>query len=292
MTAHIAVEGGNSVTPPELTGDTPVEDVIHPVKVILRESFGNEADRAALYSLDSRLCKWLHFYEPLIRGKRFDSGAAAVAGADVVIVRNGLYEEAICLKIGNECLTAGVSVHTLVLARVGVHSSIVVHNLDLLKAVALTYEEVVGVVSGGNLYAARTEAYLNVIVCNYGNLAVYYGKYKSLADKMLGCLVLGVYCNGGITEHSLGSGGSYLNVAVLALDRILDMPEVTGLILILYLGIRERGKATGAPVDYSVSAINKTLIIEVYEYLTDCAGAALVHSEALAAPVTGRAELL
>ena len=70
------------------------------------------------------------------------------------------------------------------------------------------------------------------------------------------------------------------------------MPECARLLRILYLGIRKGGAAVGAPVDDAVAAIDQSLIIEVYKYLANGTGAALVHREALARPITGCAELL
>ena len=60
LAAGVAVEGGNAVTPPELTGDAPVKDVVHPVEVVLGEALGNEADVALLHRLDGGLGQGLH----------------------------------------------------------------------------------------------------------------------------------------------------------------------------------------------------------------------------------------
>ena len=196
-------------------------------------------------------------------------------------VGNGLYKVSHSLKVSNQRLAALVSVHALILSCICVHGSVIVHNLDLLEVVSLTYKEVVGVVCGSYLNAARTEADLNVIVGNNGNFSAYYGENESLADEVLHILILGVNGNGGIAEHGLGTGGCNFDIAVLALDRVLDVPEVTGLILVLYLSVRKRGKAVRAPVDNSVSAVDKSLVVKVYEYLANCSGAALVHSKSL-----------
>ena len=166
MTALITVEGGNSVSPPELTGYAPIEDVVHPVEVILGESLGNELYRAVLYRLYCGCGEGLHFNEPLVRGERLNGSSAAIARTYVMSVGLGLYEISLAFKICNKRTAAGISVHTLVLTCVCVHSSVVVHNLDLLEVVSLTYEEVVGIVSGGDLYATRTKADFNVVVGN------------------------------------------------------------------------------------------------------------------------------
>ena len=51
MSAVVAVERGNSVTPPKLTGDAPVLRILHPVEVVFVESFGNELYSAVANAL-------------------------------------------------------------------------------------------------------------------------------------------------------------------------------------------------------------------------------------------------
>ena len=56
--------------------------------------------------------------------------------------------------------------------------------------------------------------------------------------------------------------------------------------------VGKRGKASGAPVDYSVATVNEALVIEVYEHLSYRSRAALVHRESLTGPIARGAELL
>lgn len=70
------------------------------------------------------------------------------------------------------------------------------------------------------------------------------------------------------------------------------MPKVTRLILIFDLGVGNRSQAMGAPVDYSLAPVDKSLFIKIAENLVDSLVAALVEGEALALPVAGRAHLL
>ena len=63
---------------------------------------------------------------------------------------------------------------------------------------------------------------LQLLPINYGtsmNESIYH------TDEVLCSLVIGVNCNGSITEHCLGTCGSNLNIAILSLDGILDVPE-------------------------------------------------------------------
>ena len=269
------------MTPPKLTGDTPVVDVFHPVDVDLAEAFGYELHRSVANHLKGRLGERLHFDEPLIGGQRLYRRAATVARANVVLVGNGLDEIAFGFQVRNQGFAAGIAIHTFVFARVGVHGSVVVHDLDLFEVIALTHEEVVGVMGGCDLHTARSEADLYVLVGNDGDLAVDDGKDQGLADEVLGCLVVGVDRHGGISEHGFGTGSSHFHEAILALDGILDMPEMTVLLRIFHLCVRQGGNAVRTPVDDAVSAVDQALVVEIDEYLADGAGAALVHGKAL-----------
>ena len=84
LAAVVAVVGRDAVAPPELTGDAPVLDVLHPVVVGLVHPLGNQLDLAIADNVDGRLCQRLHLDKPLLGDHRLDGGAAAVAGTDVV----------------------------------------------------------------------------------------------------------------------------------------------------------------------------------------------------------------
>ena len=70
------------------------------------------------------------------------------------------------------------------------------------------------------------------------------------------------------------------------------MPHVAGLVLILHFGIGQGGDAVGAPVDDAAALVDQSLFIQGHEHLAHGLGAALVHGEAGALPVTGGAHLL
>ena len=286
-----AVECGNAVTPPKLTGNTPVVYVFHPVDIDLGEAFGFEFNLAVENNLECRLCKRFHFNEPLVGCDGFNGGVATVAGANVVRVRNGLNEIAFCFEVGNKRLASLVTVHAAILAAVNVDGSIIVHNLEYGQVVTLTNEEVVGVVSRGDLYATGTKADFYVIVGNNGNFSTRHGQNKGFADEMLCIFIVGVHCNCGVTEHCFGTSGSNLYVAIFALDRVLDVPEEAVLLGIFNLCIRESGDTLGAPVDNAVAAIDKSFFVKVYKYLANCARATLVKGEALTCPVAGCTKL-
>ena len=63
--AFVTVIGGYPVSPPQLPGNTPVADVVCPVKVSLVHTFGYQADISIFHTFHSRFYQLVHFHEPL-----------------------------------------------------------------------------------------------------------------------------------------------------------------------------------------------------------------------------------
>ena len=124
-----------------------------------------------------------------------------------------------------------------------------------------------------------------MLVGNDGYLSAYKRQNEHLADVLFISLVLGVDGNGGITEHRFGTGGGDDEILIAVFEFILDVPKCALKLLMLDLCIAYRGSAARAPVDDAEAAVDKSLVIEIYEGLADCGGKVLVHGEALSRPV-------
>ena len=292
VAALVAVPGGDLVAPPKLTGDAPVVDVLHPVGVGLGEALGDELDFALLHHAQCLLGKGLHLHEPLGGDQGLHVVVAAVAGAHVVVIGLGLDQISLLLQIFHDLLAALVTVHTVVGAAVFVDLSVIADAADDLQIVAQAHLKVVGVVGGGHLHGAGTEAQLHVVVRHDGDLPVHDGQDAGLAHQMLEPLVLRVHGNARIAHHGLGTGGSHHQVAGAVRERIADVPQVAGLVQILHLRVGKSGGTVGAPVDDAAALVDEALVVELAERLTDGLGAALVHGEAGAVPIAGDAHLL
>ena len=156
---------------------------------------------------------------------------------------------------------------------------------------ALAHFEVVRVVAGRNLDAARAELHIDVIVAENRDFAVHDGQDAGLADQVLVALVVRVDGNARIAHKGLRAGGGDDQIARAVRERIADVPQLARLGLVFDLGVAQCGCAVRAPIDDAVALVNQALVIQVDEHLADRLGAALVHREALALPVAGRAEL-
>lgn len=174
-----------------------------------------------------------------------------------------LDESALLFKILDDSLSRLVSVHAGILRIVIDYLCVIGQDVYNGQVMAQTDLEVVRIMRGSYLNDTGTEVYLDIIIGDNGYLAVDYGQDERLADDILISLIIGVDGNSGIAEQGLGSGRCKLKIAASVLERIAKMPEVTRLILIFDLGVRDRGQAMGAPVDYSLTPVNESLFIEV-----------------------------
>ena len=273
------------MTPPDLTGDTPVLDIFKPVIIDLVKALWNELCLARSYSLDSRLCEGLHLNEPLCRYLRLNSCSAAVAGADIMLMLLNSYQIAALIKILNDLLSCLISVHTCILGIIVDYLCIIGHNIDDRQIMTLSDLKVIGVMSGSDLYNARSEIHFNIFISHNGYLSAYQRKNKRLADDILISFIVGIYCNSCIAQQSFGTCCCKLNIAAAVLEGIAQMPEMACLILISNLRIGKRGLAVRTPVNNSLAPVNKTLIEILYENFLNGIGAALVHCKALSRPI-------
>ena len=290
----------NSMPPPKLTRNAPILNVLHPVEINLAPALGNELNLARLDGFDGGLGERFHLNEPLLRKTRLDDIVTAVAVADLVVVIFDMIEITLGLEIGDESLAAFKAIHTDVLrARELVHVAVVGHNIDLFETMALTYEEVVRIVSGRNLNDTGTELLLNIIVGENGNLAARKRKNHVLADNRSETLVLRIDRDRRIAGERFGTRRRDADIVLVKLtlraegaarDGIADIPEVTVIRLVLDLVVRESRTAAGTPVYDVVAFIDEALIVKLSKDLRDGLRATLVERKALARPVGRIAE--
>ena len=167
----------------------------------------------------------------------------------------GLYQIPARFKVGKHRLTGGVTVKALIFPAVGVYGGVAVHYVYLLQAVTFAHQKVVGVVRGGDLDAAGAELFVHVIVGYYGDLASDKRQDQRLAHQRGVAFVVGVDRNGGIAQQSFGACGGDLYKAAAVFERIAYVPEMAVFFFVFHFGVRKRGLALRAPVDYAVAAV-------------------------------------
>ena len=288
LTALITVISRDSVSPPELTRNTPVTDVLQPVQVSLVKTCRNKLKISVVQSLDGSFCHFIHFYKPLWFDHWLYGCTAAIMGTNTVTVRNNFYKESLLFQVFYHGLTCLVAVHTCIFSAKAVDGCVIIEDIDLLKIMAASNLEVIGVMCRCNLNAACSEFLVNILIGNNRDLSVCKRKFQHLAYKVLISLILRVYSNCCIAEKCLRTCGCDLNeTSFLTYDRIIDVPEKSVLVLMYNLCIRNRSLAYRTPVDDSGTFVNISFLIETDKYLLNSLGTALIHGKTLALPVCG-----
>ena len=177
-----------------------------------------------------------------------------------MIIGLGLDEVALLLKIGHDGLAGLITVEAVILAAVD-DAGVLVKDEDLLEIVAQADLIVVRVMAGRHLDAAGAEIELDVIVGHDGQLAAHERQDRRLADQVLVALVRRVDRNAGVAEHGLRAGGGDGEIVVAVLERVADIPERAGHVLVFDLGVRQGGAAVRAPVDDAVALVDQALFV-------------------------------
>ena len=110
------------------------------------------------------------------------------------------------LDARDEGLTAFVTVHALVFARLLVHPRGLVEHLDEGEAVFLRKQEVIRVMGGSAFHRAGAELDVDVGVGHEGDGLAIGGVDDVVPDVFGVARVLGVDEDGGVAEHRLGAG--------------------------------------------------------------------------------------
>ena len=126
LTAVIAVVCRDSVSPPELSGDTPVLDAGEPVLIGLDIIVRDELHLALPACFKSGLAHLLHADEPLWLHHRLYRRMASVVGSDCMGVRYYLHQETELIEIIDHCLPGLVTVHACVLAALVIHGPVII----------------------------------------------------------------------------------------------------------------------------------------------------------------------
>ena len=153
--------------------------------------------------------------------------------------------------------------------------------------------EVIRVMGRRNLYTSGPEFRVHIRIRDHRDLPVRTREDQHFSDDVPVPLILRIHGHRRIPEHGFRPGRSDLyKPPLLAVHRVVDMPEEAVLIDMLHLGIRDRGLAHRAPVYDPAALIDQALLVELHEHIHYRVRAPLVHRKALAAPVGRRSHPL
>ena len=258
------------------------------VLVLLR----HKADNILKHGLCCRLCNLRHRHKPLHRELWLNSHASTLRVAYVVCIWLGLLHKASSLQVLLNLLAALKAVYTDIHAYLVVDSTVVVEDVDGLKAELLAQHIVVYVVCRGYLQRTSTELNIYILVADNRNRTTYKrNNYASTLRDVCIAWVVWIEADCSIAQNGLWTGCSNDNVAVCALKLVAQVVELTLRLLIYYLLVRKCGLCAWIPVYHTHTTVDLALVVEVAEDTNNALCACLVHSKACAVPVARSTEL-
>ena len=156
----------------------------------------------------------------------------------------------------------------------------------------LTNLKIVRVVCRCNLNRTCSKFFIYIVICYNRNLFVNQRQNYILSYQLFIALIIRMYCDRSISKHCLRTGCCDLNTFICSNDRIVNMPEMSCLILVFYLCIRNRCLTYRTPVDNSWALINISLFVKADKYFLYCFRTAFIHCKTFSVPISGRTKLL
>ena len=131
-----------------------------------------------------------------------------------------------------------------------------------------THLKVVRVVRRRDFNRTGTEIFIDIFIRNNRNFTVDKRKNEHFSHKIFISFVVRVNRNGSIAEKCFGTCCGNYNIFAAILNRIFYMPEMTVLLGIFNLSVRQSRCAVRTPVYNSRTLVNKTFIIKIDKNLT------------------------
>ena len=155
---------------------------------------------------------------------------------------------------------------------------------------------VVEIVGRGDFHAAGAEFRIAVIVGDDRDAAADQRQLDKFADQGFVAFIVRVNRDGGVAEHGFRASGrdDQVIVAFSGLgavgQRVFQVPQETFLVVVFHFEVGNRRVQLGVPVDQTLAAVDQAVFVQAHERFFNGFREAVVHGEALAAPVHGRAE--
>ena len=234
----IAVPDRDPVPPPDLTADTPVVHVFHPAQIVLCKAFRNKFGPSVFYTVRGSFQQRLHLYEPLGGDQGFDRFTAALAMAYRMGAVFNFYQKAQRVQVFDNVFAAFIPLLPFIRSGFLCHPAVFVNDNDSFQTLPQAHFIVVRVMGRGNLNGAGTELRIYIIIRNDGNLPVHDGQQDLFPYQFPVPFILRVHCYRRIAGNGLrtGSGNSQI-FPFMSDDRIIDIPQMSRVILMLYFDI-------------------------------------------------------
>eukprot|EP00906_Rhabdomonas_costata_P016650 RCo023910 len=280
----------DAVTPPQLTGDTPVLNITHPGEVHVFILFRYELNTAILHRFNRRFRQHVRTHIPLVGQHWLDRHTTTVAVRLLQYVIFDLVHQAFGFQCGNDRFTRRITLQTGEFSRHGSRIRLawiafaVIHfrfstnmriqreDVDHWQMMTFTHFMVIEIVRRSDLHTASAFFHVGMFVSHDRNTTAHQRQLDKLANQRFVTRIFRVHCHRSITQHGFRTRGRYDQVIVafsrlLAIrQRIAQMPHVAFDFFVLNFQIRDRGMQFRIPVHQTFAAIDQILFIQTYEH--------------------------
>ena len=286
----LSVPDRDAVSPPELTADAPVLDVLHPVGVGLAPACRAEGDVACGDGVRGFLDTGV-LEEPLHGQARLDRHVGALGEAHIVFVFFHVGQQSLAFENLGGLLAGLKAVHPVELGHVrAVDMTVRRQDVDDRQAMTLSYGEVNLVMGGGDLERAFSKFHIDVFVGDNGDFRFDQRADYFPADQVGEARVLRVDGYGRVSHDGFRTGRSYSQEFVFSHDFVKNGVHPGALRLHDDFFVREGRQGNGTPVYHAPAPVDEAVLEEVDKDAGDFARVVFIHGEALAFPVTGAAQ--
>ncbi len=293
LLAGAVVPGRYPLPPPELAGDIPIPDVLHPVPVGIFEFFRNQAHFPGFQDRpEGRLGELFHFQEPLIGEAGFNNGPRPFGGPYFIGICFPVDQQALFLEFPDHRLPGFEPVHALKLQAVGIERSIRVKDIDDFQVVLEAKGIIVFVVGRGNLQTTRPEINSHVVVRDNTYFPVTDRDANGFSMQVQIAVVLRVHADRRIAQQRFRTGCRDNHAFIGPDHRIGNVVEESLAFLVVHLFIGQGGLCFRVPVHHPVSPVNQPLAVQVHEYPDHGLLHFRVHGKTGTVPVAGTSEFL
>ena len=193
----------------------------------------------------------------------------------------------LCLQIFHDLFSRLITVHACIFFILIHDLRIVCHHMDHRKIVTQTNLKVIRIVGRRDLYHTSTKFHIHIIIRDQRNFTMYDGKHQLFTHHIFIPVIFWIYRHSSISQQCLRPGGRQIDISAAIGKRIAQMPEMTFLVFVLYLCIRDGRQTVGTPVNDTFSPVNQPFIIQFYKDFPHRLVAALIHGKPFSVPVTG-----
>ena len=281
------------MSPPQLTADTPVFDVFHPVTVGILVFGRVEFQIVVHYRRQCHICKMLHLEEPLHRQFRFDHNVGTFRISYLICIGFYFFQQSGSFEVLLDLLTNIETVHTDIHTGSFAQCTVVIENIDTRQVVFFTQHIVVYIMGRGYFQTTRTEFDVYIIILNHRNDTVYQRNDHFLSFQPFVLRVVRIDTHSRITHNCFRTGCCNNRVATFRITfyLIAEIIQFSMFFFVDDLFVRKGSQRFRVPVHHTDSAIDQSFIEQINEYFDNAFATFLVHSKGCTIPVAGCTEL-